>query len=101
MTWKKIKTLSIEDTNRARASMGLDKVGLLRSRLTPVGYTTLRYWADPEFSVLFGDDDEAHVQAGYAGLPEVLDLGLLCHVPYFSQYADGYRATQKGMEVLS
>ncbi len=69
--------------------------------MNPETLTTLRYWNAGPFSAQFGDDAEGHDEAAYNGLVVCLDLGLLNHVPNFSQYADGYRPSMAGLQILA
>ena len=59
--------------------------------------TTLRYWAPGPFASSLGDDGDAHLAAGYDGLAECLDEGLLAHVPA----ADRYRLTARGERMMA
>lgn len=70
-----------------------------RTTLSEQAKITLRYWAPGPFAVEHcGDDPEAHEAAGYDGLTECWDVGLLRSS---GRGGETYTLTAKGHKVLS
>lgn len=63
--------------------------------LSRAGLTTLRYWNPADNVATNLTDPEDHLEAGFDGLAECLDAGLLAHVPA----SDSYTLTTRGHEV--